>query len=917
MNSVPRLDLAPKLRRPLSLCNPLDYLRLLYWVFYFPQALQWYVDTFQESYNETKSVVKISFPSFFVPLVSFVVRPINFLFTNILGISYLFNKTSNLRKSLESLTVSNIQRNLFTQGIVFLFIAYLLTILNKQIFLALPFLIVSSVLTLITLGEGRFIFIVVTLILTLVTYLFLNIAVFAYYFEGQNLYDYTFISNSILYLLIFLTCGYLVKITWKLMRIISWSFAWILSGAIDIQYRWMLLLYLILVIIPSFALSLAVGAKTEVWVLIGLTLFILRIDAYLLNLIITIFSSKRYVYFLNISCISSLFLSTKIEKWFQKDWEIGWNNTQDLLRYSLQFTPVVKALNKVIIKIPEEQIIFRLSQLIESPYGWHLLSCFLAYVQIHNITTLHPTHATAKGFYNLYEKKPVEAKQCFAIVRCYLYGEEIYTLTEVLVTCNDVKALSTISTLSLPAFPTEPLLRPTTWQALHSFRRVIDNTQIIQNATSRAARAFALNRAIGEVTQIIDNTDILPEAERGLIVDIAQNWKTALERQAREVGQIEIIKPVKNPYTVGDPVEEEFFVGRQDIMRQLEELWLMGTQMQSVVLYGHRRMGKTSILRNLSQRLGAGVKVAYVNLLGVGDIAQAEGEFLMAMSDAISQAVNVEAPIDDDLLNLPYPTFRRYLERIVDALQASQQSLIIALDEFEKIEELIVAGKISNNFMQYLRSWIQMSSKIGFALAGLHTLEEMTSDYFQPLYASFIPPIKVSFMHRSATYVILANPSVNDFPLDYAPEALDEIYALTHGQPFLVQLLGFQLVRRYNDQVFERQHKRNPVFTLEDVETVVDNSVFFQQGRYYFDGVWGQAMRGASGQQAILRVLAPHQEGLGIEEITQLITDANDITIIEALMALQRHDVVEQHEGRWRIVVELFRRWILQLSNIN
>ncbi|BDA66289.1 hypothetical protein CAL7716_004550 [Calothrix sp. PCC 7716] len=904
MTSVPRLDLAPKLRRPLSVWNPLDYLRLLYWVFYFPQALQWYIDT-QDTNSNTKSVVKISFPSFFVPFVSFVVRSINF-FTNVSGLSYVFNQTSILRKSLESLIASDIQRNLFAQGIVFVFIASLLTILKKQILLALPLFITSSVLMLTTIGEASFMLIVVILILILIFYIFLNIFIL------------TFISNLISYLLIFLTCGYLLKLIWRWMPIISWAFAWSLSGGIDIQYRYMLSLYVILGIFPGLVIALTKGAETEVWVLIGLTFFILRPDAYLLNLIITLLSRwEKYLYFLNTSSIPSLFLSLKIKKWFQKDWEIGWNNVLNLLQYSFQFTSVAKALNKVFIEIPEEQIIYRLTQLIESPHGWNLLNCLLASAQTNDITTLHPMHATAKGFYNLYKKKPVEAKQCFAIVRCYLYGEEIYTLTEVLMMCNDVKALSNISTLSLPAFPTEPLLRPTTWQALHSFRRIINNTQIIQNATSRAARAFALNRAIGEVTQIIDNADTLPEAERGLIVDIAQNWKTALERQAREVGQIEITKPVKNPYTVGDPVEEEFFVGRQDIMRQLEELWLMGTQMQSVVLYGHRRMGKTSILRNLSQRLGAGVKVAYVNLLGVGDIAQAEGEFLMAMSDAISQAVNVEAPNDDDLLNLPYPTFRRYLERVADALQTSQQSLIIALDEFEKIEELIVAGKISSNFMQYLRSWIQTSSKIGFALAGLHTLEEMTSDYFQPLYASFIPPIKVSFMQLSATHVILANPSVDDFPLDYAPEALDEIYALTHGQPFLVQLLGFQLVRRYNDQVFEMQHQRNPVFTLKDVETVVDNSVFFQQGRYYFDGVWGQAMQGASGQQAILLVLAPHQEGLGIEEITQLITDANDITIMEALMALQRHDVVEQHQGRWRIVVELFRRWILQLSNIN
>jgi hypothetical protein len=40
---VPRLDLAPKFKQRLSLSKPIDYLRLLYWVFFFPQALRWYI----------------------------------------------------------------------------------------------------------------------------------------------------------------------------------------------------------------------------------------------------------------------------------------------------------------------------------------------------------------------------------------------------------------------------------------------------------------------------------------------------------------------------------------------------------------------------------------------------------------------------------------------------------------------------------------------------------------------------------------------------------------------------------------------------------------------------------------------------------------------------------------------------------
>ncbi|MFM2026637.1 MAG: hypothetical protein RLZZ339_1354, partial [Cyanobacteriota bacterium] len=44
-STVPTINLAPKLRRDLSLRNPFDYLLLLYWVFYFPQAVRWYVET--------------------------------------------------------------------------------------------------------------------------------------------------------------------------------------------------------------------------------------------------------------------------------------------------------------------------------------------------------------------------------------------------------------------------------------------------------------------------------------------------------------------------------------------------------------------------------------------------------------------------------------------------------------------------------------------------------------------------------------------------------------------------------------------------------------------------------------------------------------------------------------------------------
>ncbi|MCL6752468.1 helix-turn-helix domain-containing protein [Nostoc sp. CCCryo 231-06] len=58
-------------------------------------------------------------------------------------------------------------------------------------------------------------------------------------------------------------------------------------------------------------------------------------------------------------------------------------------------------------------------------------------------------------------------------------------------------------------------------------------------------------------------------------------------------------------------------------------------------------------------------------------------------------------------------------------------------------------------------------------------------------------------------------------------------------------------------------------------------------------------------------LLAPHPEGLSLDALAQS-TGMNDHDLHEALNTLKRHDVVEQTQGNWRIMVEVFRRWVLQ-----
>ncbi|WP_414621742.1 ATP-binding protein [Calothrix sp. CCY 0018] len=878
---VPRLDLAPKLTRPLSLWNPLDYLRLLYWSFFFPQALRWYVKTFGDGY---------------IPLIEM-----------------------NWRNGLEKLHKNVKRRELLFQGVVLTVITPVAVCLLLQniglpiSWASVAFGVAVGVTFGVTFGVAGGV---------------------AFSVAGGVAGGVTFgIAGGV-------ALGVALGMADPVALGVAGGAALGVAGGAALGVALGVAGVVALGVAGWLALGVAGGVAGGLAFGVAFGVAILRPESWLILLYFNLRSLQNSCLLPRITPLPLPNLSSRLQTWLLNDWEGGLYNSNELLEYTLQFSSVITAINKVINKIPENQLIWYISRLASNPYDWRivffasasltanikkefirgifavplsiLLNNFLlnnfrdkllSYLEIDPRTDNHKRRIAA-GFWYLHEKNPNKATDAFALVRSLLYGEEMYTLAFTLTLFKKTKDIKTIASIQLPTFPQENLLRPTTWETLTFLSQVVENTRVLEKSRSKYQRSSALNRALGSLTNILNHPDILPEAERGLILDIAQTWKEALLQIASEVGEITITEPVRNPYFVGSPVEGHLFVGREDIMRELKELWVKGNQLQSVVIYGHRRMGKSSILRNAANCIGEGVRLAYINLQELAD-ADGLGDVLIGISDVVSQEVKIQAPSDNEYINFPQRTFKRYLQQVANNL--GDFGLIIGLDEFEKIEDLIEAGKIPKNFMEYLRALVQKSPKIAFALAGLHTLEEMTADYFKPFFASVVPPIKVSFMTEEATAQILENPGFEDFQLGYAPEALSKIYTLTYGQPYLVQLLGFQLVRLYNDSVFEMKHKRDHIFTVSDVEAVVNNPAFFQGGRGYFDGVWGQASDGVAFQQDILKVIAPYPEGLNFSEIAQQYNATPD-----AVETLKQHDVIEVREGHLRIIVELFRLWVRQ-----
>ncbi|WP_201322977.1 ATP-binding protein [Pseudanabaena sp. lw0831] len=879
-SQVPLLDLAPKLKRPLSLWNPLDYLLLLYWVFYFPQAIRWYTETFCEPPHKSKSLT--------------------------------------WRQRWQLFKNSHFKRQL-------IIMCFLLTI-STPIVIGGCLDIIGLQINWYKMAIGLLTGIVFGgLVGVFLAFKIAGVLTFSLIVSVVNAFSSTFRLASIL-IGGLLGIGIGEGITGDFSRILLGMIAGgITSG-----------------VVTGFVDSLTVGMADNLSVtivVITILVIIFRPDDWVLS----IWRIPR------ITTLKFSRLTRQLNIWLENDWRKGIINAKQLLQYSRQFIPIQIAINEKLAVTPSNLLIERiaiLSNLIEDwdiliyisgslnelllklkfseGVFWFFYRTFFFNRWNANQNQGFTTYCSViKGFWYLdksaNEKDMIgtnlwRSETIFEELKHIKNGEEMHMITRILGDFNDARSIPKLLKLKPSILTTSQLLRPTTWSAIKKLILVLENIRLVDSVSSPTVRSFSLNRALGFITEIQDELLLLPpedaRIERPIIQNITIIWRDILLAVAAEIGQVEIKRPIANPYTIGDPVMGERFIGREDLLGQLKELWFINSSPQSVILYGHRRMGKTSILRNATTKVNSQVSVAYVNLLSIGSAPNGITDILMAICDAIQEVTDITAPSNNDLFQFPETAFRRYLQHVEKDFTGT--GLIIALDEFEKIEELIDAGKLSKDFLGFLRGMVQMSSKLAFAFAGLHTLQEMNADYFQPFYASFIP-ISVAFLTREATHQVLANPDP-EFLLEYEPAALDYIYDLTNGQPYLTQLIGFQLVRLFNDYVFEQGKPRDRTFTIGDVHTVCSGENFFNTGINYFNGVWQQAAEGATNQHEILKALAPHPQGLTESELISQ-TNLPSESLQSALKTLKDHDVIHNlnnGETQFAIAVELFRTWVVK-----
>lgn len=676
-------------------------------------------------------------------------------------------------------------------------------------------------------------------------------------------------------------------------------------------------------------------------------MYLTRFPGYVLTAIMSFVSPMSHKHWSRLTWLPVHGFQRELVSWLNLDLAKGMSNISQTMLFTRQFIPVINAINEWLESMPDEIVLIATEVIAEDPVDWELVRFSSASLSLElrkgyreYLTPMDPinpvtltqqqnadlrfdtaSRAASAGFWMLHEVMTTKATQAFAVVRELPNGAQLHSSVEALDSALIGNTLALIadwsnSTSWMSRTPTMEF-ESIVIKVVRHLREVALEAAVARDSLSRLNRNAALSRAGAMLTNLLEDLDnTYPELVRPVTRRIAAQWRDVLSKAGGEIGQLAIDKPVFNPYVVGPPVTGQLFAGRETILRQLEELWGSdpARPAQSVVLYGHRRMGKTSILLNLGARFGRDTVVVLFTMQRVGRVRDT-GELLHALAltihDALAEA-GLPAPDEPDeaaFAGHPYRAFDEFLRAVRAAI--GRRRVILTVDEFEAIELAINDGRVEAELLSYLRDVIHKERWLVVAFAGLHTLQEMTGDYWNPLHAGVIP-IKVGFFSPATSANLLANPN-DDFPLDFTREAAERVYDHVRGQPYLTQLVGHKLVNRYNNERFEQQQAREPRFTAEQVDAVIASAEFYTVGDGYFSGIWSQADDAqAPGQHALLLALARTGSLATIDALAAAAGLSPEASAV-ALEALERHDVVAgDDEGRIEFTVPLMRRWLQQ-----
>ena len=431
----------------------------------------------------------------------------------------------------------------------------------------------------------------------------------------------------------------------------------------------------------------------------------------------------------------------------------------------------------------------------------------------------------------------------------------------------------------------------------HTLIYLIEKRNVIQSSLLPYHAAFwdehQRLQLVGLSEHILLTTDKNPRE--------AQKAIDYLERRVHQRWAIKQAKLIiESPYIFANPLDlgKENFVGRNHLADELQNLLFQVHC--SVFLYGVYRIGKTSLLKNLSGLLKEPQTVValLVDLQGAvslgKDISSFFDEIAHQMTRYAKQHYHLSLPpaqINHE--DKPCKNFDRWLDK-VQALIGSR-TLLLMLDEFAKLDEAICEHKsdFSEDILDAMRHWIQHREHFQIII----TSQGLPEFRRWPSLANNMTPKYLGYLTETEACELIEHP-IEEFKLQYQPEATQLILKLTHCHPALIQLLCREIVELKNKHNLERRF----FVKKQEVEEAIPTALKTGQSIFVtFE------LRATEVGNALLRYIATLGTGTKVKKEQLAQQCQGDLE--KTLEILQDLELLKQDDGAYWFRIEMFRLW--------
>jgi tetratricopeptide (TPR) repeat protein/photosystem II stability/assembly factor-like uncharacterized protein len=362
------------------------------------------------------------------------------------------------------------------------------------------------------------------------------------------------------------------------------------------------------------------------------------------------------------------------------------------------------------------------------------------------------------------------------------------------------------------------------------------------------------------------------------------------------------LETILNPYIAGAPVaDSKMFFGREDIFEWIEKNLAGESSDHILVVHGQRRVGKTSVLKQLGNRLPKNYVPIFFDLQGRTHTTL--DRFLWWLAREIARTLNQERGIEialtekESFSSDPDYFENHFIPELLPRLQGS--TLLLTFDEFDNLEEDEIKDSLARPLIDYLRrvmgtTGLSFIYSIGSSGRKLENMQASYTEFFKTaLYR------KISFLSQDEATKLITQPVKGS--LEFERNAVESIYQITFGHPYFTQLVCHELFAL-------AQRTGGTKIRSSDVDSVLDDVV--ERGTVNLKFVWDEASDLEKWTLAGLAHLEGKTDFRGLSDFLrkQRVRFA-DPDLNSALLHLREKDVLNQEN---HFVIRLLKIWLVK-----